>query len=268
MKPLDGKRAVVVGASQGLGRGVTVAFAGAGASVLAVARNTGPLDDFAAKHPQLKLLAGDAADPTLAGTVLTEEGPDILALVAGARPLLRPLHHHTWETFSSNWNTDVRIAFNWIREALLLPLAKGAHIIVMSSAAAIVGSPLSGGYAGAKATERFIAEYAAQESRRNQLGIIVSAVLPKLTPATSLGRPAVAAYASRAGVSEAAFVNQMGGVITPEIVGAAFIRLAADGMDSEPAVAYELSADGLRALPSPAPGANKQREAAPAREGA
>lgn len=268
MKQIDGKRAVVVGASLGLGRGVTDAFMGAGASVLAVARNTGPLDDVAAKHSQLRLLAADAADPTLAGTVLTDEEPDILALVAGARPLLRPIHHHTWETFSANWNTDVRIAFNWIREALLLPLAKGAHIIVMSSAAAIVGSPLSGGYAGAKATERFIAEYAAQESRRNQLGIVVSAVLPKLTPATSLGHPAVAAYASRAGISEAAFVNQMGAVITPEIVGAAFVRLASGGADGEQAVAYELSVNGLQALPPSAPGGNKPREAAPAREGA
>ena len=78
----------------------------------------------------------------------------------------------------------------------------------------------------------------------------------------------MAAYASRLGISETAFVNQMSGVVTPEIVGAAFVRFAAGDMYEEPVVAYELSADGLRALLSAPPGASKDREAAPAREGA
>ena len=71
---------------------------------------------------------------------------------------MRPLHHQTWDTFSVNWETDVRIAFHWLREALLRPLRPGGRVVVFSSGAAlnVNGSPLSGGYAGAKATQRFI----------------------------------------------------------------------------------------------------------------
>lgn len=248
MKPFADKVAIVVGASRGLGRGVAEAFLDADAAVVAVARDTSPLAELAAHNRKLKLVAGDAADPVVAGNVLAQHDPDIVALVAGAAPLLRPIHHHTWETFSSNWNTDVRMAFHWLREALLLPLRPGSRVIVMSSGAALFGSPLSGGYAGAKATQRFIADYAAQESRRSGLGIAVMAVLPRLTPATELGRPAVAAYAARLGMSEEEYLHRLGAPVTPEIAGAAFVRLAVGGADGE-AAAYLLTGDGLQPLP-------------------
>ena len=74
---------------------------------------------------------------------------------------MSPLQDQTWETFSANWNVDVAQAFHWTRHALRRPLAPGSSVIAMSSGAAVNGSPLSGGYAGAKATVRFIASYAA-----------------------------------------------------------------------------------------------------------
>ena len=126
--------------------------------------------------------------------------PGILVLNAGASPLARPLQHQTWQTFSRNWEVDVQHVFHWTREALLVPLNPGSVVIAMSSGAALRGSPLSGGYAGAKATVRFIASYAADESARAGLGIRFIAVLPQLTPTTDLGAAAVAAYASRAGL--------------------------------------------------------------------
>ena len=150
-----------------------------------------------------------------------------------------------------NWNTDVQITFHWLREALVLPLHRGSRIIVMSSGAAIMGSPLSGGYAGAKATQRFMADYASQEARRANLEISVSAVLPRLTPATELGRAAAAAYATRMGVPFEDYLRQLGTPLTPEIAGAAFVRLAA-GLDA--ADAYMLSADGLQPLSNATPG--------------
>lgn len=103
---------------------------------------------------------------------------------------MRPLQNHTWETFSVNWHTDVRIAFHWVREALLTPLAPGSRVVVISSGAAVPGPPLSGGYAGAKATQRFITAYAQDEANRAGLGITFTAVLPRVTPLTDLGRPA------------------------------------------------------------------------------
>jgi len=238
MGQLDKKVAVVVGASRGFGLGIAQAFAGAGARVVAVARD--PSSVNARLHP----IAADATDPVVAGKVLGEWRPDVLALVAGAAPLLRPVHLHTWETFSANWMVDVRMTFHWIRESLLLPLRAGSRIIVMSSGAAVNGSPLSGGYAGAKSTQRFLADYAAQESQRMKLGIGVVAVLPRLTPATELGRPAVTAYAARQGIAEDEYMREMGTPVTPEIAGAAFLRLAT-GAEGESG-AYMLTADGLR----------------------
>lgn len=41
---------------------------------------------------------------------------------------------------------------------------------MISSGAALAGSPLSGGYAGAKATQRFITAYAQGEANRAGLG--------------------------------------------------------------------------------------------------
>jgi NAD(P)-dependent dehydrogenase (short-subunit alcohol dehydrogenase family) len=124
-----------------------------------------------------------------------------------ALPVMRPLQHQTWETFSVNWQTDVKIAFTWLREALLQPLPPGSRVVVVSSGAALGGSPASGGYAGVKATQRFIAAYAQEESRRAGLGITVTAVLPRMTPFGDVGRRGVRAYAARRGQTEAAFLE-------------------------------------------------------------
>jgi NAD(P)-dependent dehydrogenase (short-subunit alcohol dehydrogenase family) len=255
MNQLADRRAIVIGASRGLGRGVAEAFIAEGASVVAVARDTSPLNDLAARHQYLQLEAADASDPAVPGKLLRQYRPDIVALVAGAAPSLRPLHQQTWESFSTNWNSDVRLTFNWLREVLLLALRPGSQVIVMSSGAAIMGSPLSGGYAGAKATQRFMADYAAQEARRADLQIAFSAVLPKLTPLTDLGKAATEAYAARMGISEAKYLEQMGKPVTPEVAGQAFISLATGGV---PAGAYMLTADGLQPPPGTAPAERQQ----------
>jgi len=246
---LQGRRAIVVGASRGFGKGVAEAFCAAGASVLAVSRDGRALAELTAVYPKLQTAVADAADPSIPGQLLDRHQPDILALVAGASPLLRPIHHQTWDTFSLNWHSDVRIAFHWVRETLLKPLRPGSTVIVMSSGAALAGSPLSGGYAGAKATVRFITTYAQQESQRGGLGITFKTVLPKLSPATSLGRPAVAAYAARAGLPEEQFVSELGPAATPQSVGAAFVRLASSSADGE-AREFMLTGEGLLPLPT------------------
>ena len=191
-------------------------------------------------------MAADAADPVVAGQLIDAYRPGVLVLNAGARPLSRPLQQHTWQTFSRNWDVDVQHAFGWTREALLAPLAPGSTVIAFSSGAAINGSPLSGGYAGAKAAIRFLTAYAAAESDRNALGIRFAAVLPQLTPATELGAAAVAAYAARQRTDLSAFVEGMGPALTPEQVGKAIVAIVTDPGLSE--VAYQLSAAGLSPL--------------------
>jgi NAD(P)-dependent dehydrogenase (short-subunit alcohol dehydrogenase family) len=244
---LAGATALVTGASRGFGRGIATALSGAGAQVVGVARDRAPLEELRTELGEsFAAVSADAADPTVAGQLIDAYHPRILVLNAGASPLMRPLQHHTWETFSVNWQTDVRIAFHWLREALLKPLRPGSRVVVISSGAALAGSPLSGGYAGAKATQRFLTAYAQDEANRAGLGITFTAVLPRIAPQTGVGRPAVQAYAARSGQSEEEYLQQLGGPLTPEQAGKAVVDLVtADAHDQD---AYLLTAAGLRPL--------------------
>ncbi|GAB3568709.1 SDR family oxidoreductase [Amycolatopsis endophytica] len=245
MPDLTGTTALVTGASRGFGRGIAAALAEAGAHVVGVARDR---DRLAALRDLLgdafTPVVADAADPTIAGQLLDTHRPRTLVLNAGANPLTRPVQHHTWQTFSRNWEVDVQHAFHWAREALLRPLAPGSTVLALSSGAALRGSPLSGGYAGAKAAIRFLMSYAAGESARDDLGIRFAALLPMLTPATDLGATGVAAYAAREGVDVDTFVERLGPVLTPERVGEAVAGLAAEAGPHGPA--YLLTPAGLR----------------------
>jgi 3-oxoacyl-[acyl-carrier protein] reductase len=247
---LSGKATIVVGASRGLGHGVATAFAEAGASVVAVSRTAAEFGEPANGAGTIRSEVADAGEATLAASLLDRYEPEIIALVAGAAPHMRPLQQQTWETFSVNWETDVRIAFNWLREALLKPLRPGSRVVVVSSGAAlnVGGSPLSGGYAGAKATQRFIAKYAQDAADRAGLGITFTTVLPTFAPLTGVGRPAVAAYAAQAGLSVADFLAQRDPQLTPEIAGTALVELVqADAETVAPD--YVLTGAGLQRLP-------------------
>jgi NAD(P)-dependent dehydrogenase (short-subunit alcohol dehydrogenase family) len=248
MNNLTGKNAVVVGASRGLGLGITHALSEAGARVVALARDAQALDELAGKNPGIRTEVGDAADPTVAWRLVDEYEPEVLVLVAGAGPVMRPLQHQTWETFSVNWHVDVKIAFSWLRDALLKPLPPGSRVVVVSSGAAIKGSAMSGGYAGSKATQRFIAGYAQDEARRAGLDINITTVLPSLTPLGDVGRLGIRAYAQRGGQTEQEFVRQLGDVLTPETAGAAVVELArSDAADLAPG--YLLTGGGLQQVP-------------------
>jgi NAD(P)-dependent dehydrogenase (short-subunit alcohol dehydrogenase family) len=192
-------------------------------------------------------VVADATDAAAAGRLIDRYQPRNLVLVAGASPLVRPIQRHTWETFSANWETDVRMTFHWVREALLTPLTPGSRVVVMSSGAALQGSPLSGGYAGAKATQRFIAAYAREEADRDGLGITFTSILPRITPVTELGRPAVEAYAARAGITQEQYMEQMGPPVTPESAGTAVLELLTKDPETV-AAAYLLTGAGLEEL--------------------
>jgi NAD(P)-dependent dehydrogenase (short-subunit alcohol dehydrogenase family) len=245
---IAGATALVTGASRGFGLGIATALSQAGARVVGVARDRATLEEARAELAGSFIpVAADAADPVTAGQLIDAYRPTILVLNAGATPLTRPLHHHTWQTFSQNWEVDVQHAFHWIREALLKPLDPGSTVITISSGAALRGSPLSGGYAGAKAAIRFIASYAADESERAGLGVKFRSVLPQLTPATALGSAAAAAYAARQGIDLASYLRAAEPALTIEQVGNAIVSLVADpGHDQD---AYLLTAAGLAAAP-------------------
>jgi len=247
MSHLSEKTTIVVGASRGLGHGIATAFAAAGARVVAVSRTAAAFPERANGSATVQLEVADAGDATIAASLLDRYDLEVIILVAGALPYMRPLQHQTWETFSVNWETDVRITFQWLREALLKPLRAGSRVVVISSGAALNanGSPLSGGYAGAKATQRFIASYAQDEAARARLGISFVTVLPQFAPLTGVGQPAVQAYARRAGLSVEDFLRaQPFPMLSAEIAGTAIVELVqtdADGVSPT----YVLNGAGL-----------------------
>jgi NAD(P)-dependent dehydrogenase (short-subunit alcohol dehydrogenase family) len=244
---MAGTTAIVTGASRGFGRAIATALTAAGAHVVGVARSSAQLDELRDElGDTFSPVAADAADPDVAARLINEHRPHTLVLCAGASPIMSPLHEQTWETFSQNWNVDVAQAFHWSRQVLLRPLAPGSSVIAMSSGAAVNGSPLSGGYAGAKAAVKFIADYAAIESERAGLGIGFVSVLPRLTPATALGAKAVAAYAGRQGVDVDTFVQAAGPALTAEQVGKSVLAIA--GGEHRDHGAYLLTAAGLSPL--------------------
>ena len=243
---LSGSTAIVTGASRGFGRGIAAALAGAGTRVVGVARGAAELDALRGEFADFTAVTADAADPATARRLIDEYRPRTIVLCAGAAPQMSPLQEHTWESFSQNWNVDVAQAFHWIRYALQRPLAPGSTVVAVSSGAAINGSPLSGGYAGAKATVRFITGYAALESQRAGLGIEFVSVLPGLTPSTELGAKAVAAYAKRQGVGVEEFVQSMQPALTAEQVGKSVLEIATGQLRDHRA--YTLSSAGLSPL--------------------
>jgi len=245
---ISGVTAIVTGASRGFGRAIATSLAQAGARVVGVARDPGELEQVRADLGGSFLpVAADATDPTLAGRLVAEHQPAILVLNAGASPQAHPIQHHTWKSFSQNWQVDVQHAFHWIQEALLAPLPAGSTVITLSSGAALRGSPLSGGYAGSKATIRFITSYAGEESRRAGLGIRFASLLPALTPATTLGAAAVAAYAARAGMDTETYLKEAGSALTARQVGDAVLTLV--GETGPQHDAYVINHQGLAPAP-------------------
>ncbi|HEY8078376.1 MAG TPA: SDR family NAD(P)-dependent oxidoreductase [Labilithrix sp.] len=234
---LDKHVAVVTGASRGLGRGIAAALAARGARVIGIARTAG----------DLATLAGDAADEALAARVVREERPTRIVVCAGAAPVLRAFHEQTFDEFSTNWRVDTKSAFVWLKAALRDPLPAGSHVVVVSSGAAVQGSPLSGGYAGAKRMQWMLADYAATEAKRAGLDLRVHVLLPHLNPSTELGRAGIAGYAARAGLAVEEFQKRFMPPVTPEIAGAAVVDLFTRPAEHAE-LAYRVTGKGLTSL--------------------
>jgi NAD(P)-dependent dehydrogenase (short-subunit alcohol dehydrogenase family) len=225
MIPLTDKKVVVIGGSRGVGRQVVGEAVRNGARVLAVARQEGPLRQLAQDVPGAEILSLDATDEAAPATVFDVLQPDVLVLSAGAFPPAAPLHEQNWQQFSINWEIDVKMAFHFCKAALTRPLAAGASVILISSGAALQGSPISGGYAGAKRTQIFIQNYSQKESDRLGLGIRFMALAPRMMPDSEFGRHAVAGYSRYLGISPAEFVQGMETPTTSSDVAAAAIEL-------------------------------------------
>jgi NAD(P)-dependent dehydrogenase (short-subunit alcohol dehydrogenase family) len=248
MSQLNGKRALVTGGSRGLGRGIVKALAAEGLQVWTIARDADRLEALKREVAGVQTIAADVSDPEVAAKSLREICPDVLVLNAGATPTIMPAHQQTWEQFSRVWDTDVKATFHFGKQAILTPLPPGSTVIMISSGASVSGSPLSGGYAGAKRTQWFLTHYFQEEAKALNLGIRFVALVPRqIVGTTDLGHAAVTGYAARQGISEQAYLERFGPPLTPEGVGQGVVSLLTDSAYDE-GIAFGLNSQGLSAL--------------------
>jgi len=225
---LNDRNVVITGGSHGLGLGVVEAFAARGAKITVVARGTEALEAVNARLG-VAIIAADIADENAAKRILAEVRPDILVLNAGAKPPMGRLDQMSWTDFSTPWESDVKGGFHWLQAALNLPLKAGSRVLVGSSGAAVNGSPLSGGYAGAKRMLWFMAKYANTVSQQNNLGIRFQAIVPQqIIGGTGVGDAGADAYARAQGIKREEFLARFGAPMPPRDFGEKVVSVLED----------------------------------------
>jgi NADP-dependent 3-hydroxy acid dehydrogenase YdfG len=190
-----------------------------GVKVTVVARGTAALDTVRARLG-VATISADITDETAAHRILAELGPDILALNAGATPPMGWLDHLTWADFTAPWEHDVKAGLYWLQAALNQPLKPGSWVLVVSSGAAENGSPMSGGYGGAKRMLWFMVKYANGVSEKRRLGIRFQAIVPQqMVLGIGVGDAGANAYAHAMGMKPEESVARLGAPMPPREFG-------------------------------------------------
>ena len=131
--PLDGRHAVVTGASRGIGLAIATALGGAGASLTLIARDKRTLEKLASKLDARALSCdvGDAAavERTIAVIERDDAAPDILVNNAGLfQPA--PVDATTPEALSAALEVNLVAPFRFVRAFIPSMLERGTGDIV------------------------------------------------------------------------------------------------------------------------------------------
>jgi short-subunit dehydrogenase len=177
-----GTRALVTGASRGIGRAVAGALAQRGATVGLAARSTGELQALAAELPGAHVaLTCDVALPASIASAVEEflasaGGLDLVVANAGIahyEPVAEQSLEHIASMTEVNWLGTVHT----VHAALPHLLAQGrGHIVVMSSGAGLRPFPGAAAYSATKAAQRMFAEALRHELAGT--GVSVTTVYP------------------------------------------------------------------------------------------
>jgi len=225
---LTNKNVVVTGGSRGLGLGLVEALVARGAGVTVVARRTDALEAVRARLG-VATISADVTDETAANRILADVRPDIVVLNAGATPHMGRIDQLSWADFTVPWETDVKAGLYWMQAALNLPLKSGSRVVVGSSGAAVSGSPMSGGYAGAKRMLWIMANYANGVSKQKGLGIRFQAIVPmQVIGDTGVGDEAAKNYARATGVKPEEFLARFGAPMPPRDFGEKVVAILDD----------------------------------------
>ncbi|KHO19082.1 SDR family NAD(P)-dependent oxidoreductase [Mycolicibacterium setense] len=189
MTALDGKVALVTGASSGLGAAVAQLFAARGASVFGVARDTERMatvfeDVPGGAYASVDISSSQACRDAVTQCVEKFGRLDALINVAGFHQM-----RHTVSVTDEDWDKDLAVNLNGpfflCRAALPHLLEAGGNIVNVASIAGIEGEVYSAGYCAAKhglvgLTRALAIEFTSERLR-------VNAVCPggMLTPQTT-----------------------------------------------------------------------------------
>jgi len=185
---LDGRTALITGASRGIGRSIAVAMAQAGATVVVCARKPEGLDEVVAEINDSGGTAhsvtgnvGRAEDgEAIVRTVMERAGRlDILVNNAATNPQFGPLIDAEESAIDKIFDVNVKAPLRLIRAAHAAWMgANGGSIINMSSVAGITPEPLAGAYNASKAALISLTKTLAKELAPS--GIRVNAIAPGL----------------------------------------------------------------------------------------
>ena len=172
-KVMDGRIALITGASRGIGRAAALALAGAGAHVILVARTTGGLEETddaiqkiggTATLVPMNLRDFDAID-RLGASIYERWGKlDAMLGNAGVLGVLTPLAQITPKNFAEVMEVNVTANWRLIRSMdPLLRQSDAGRVLFVSSGAAKKHTPYWGAYAVSKAALEMLAlTYAAE----------------------------------------------------------------------------------------------------------
>lgn len=188
---LDGKRAVVTGASRGLGRVMALALADAGADVIITGRTQETLDvtagDIRARGRQAWTVRADMGVPAdcekACERILAEMGPiDILINNVGNREVSEPIATESLETWQRSIDLNLTSCFIGTRlfGEVMLARGQGGRIINIASMSGLIVNRGIGGrdYETAKAAVVHFTRCAAVDWAPH--GVTVNAICPGL----------------------------------------------------------------------------------------
>jgi hypothetical protein len=163
---------------------------------------------------------------------------------------MAPIDEQSWESFSTPWNVDVKIAFEVGRAALARPLPPDSTVAIVSSGAGLNpnGSPLSGGYAGAKRMPMFMTGYLQRAADARELEIRFVALAPlQFLIGTRIGEAAAAAYGAEAGESPEEYIRSWPVPLDPAGVARAILSIAT-GQEQPDATVLGVTGEGLESI--------------------
>lgn len=183
---LEGKIAVVTGASKGIGRGIAIALARQGADVVLAARNKSQLDEAAyeiekigrrAKAVCVDVTSKEQIDNMMQNIVAAFGGVDIFVNNAGITVMKRILDTLP-EDIDSIFNTNLRGAIYFLQDAArqMIKQGKGGSIIIVTSINAIAPLPSQAFYSSTKAALEALMRCLASDLAKE--GIRVNSVAP------------------------------------------------------------------------------------------